>query len=252
MPPPEPLPLIAHRGWARRYPENTLAAVRGALEAGARWVEVDVQLSADHVPHLFHDRSLERMTGARGALCRRTAQQLATLRASEPERFGERFDDEPLARLDAFVELLLSFPQAEAFVELKRAALEVFGVPAVLDAVLPLLQPVGARCRLISFDLAVLRAARKRCDLELGPVLEGWVERSSEDVLELEPEVVFCNVERLPRAGPIAPPCGRLAVYEVDEPATARALLARGATWIETFAVGELAEALAQAEGGGA
>ena len=42
--------LIAHRGWQRRYPENTLAAIEGAITAGALHIEIDVQLSRDGVP----------------------------------------------------------------------------------------------------------------------------------------------------------------------------------------------------------
>ena len=79
-----------------------------------------------------------------------------------------------------------------------------------------------------------------------------WKDRSTDDVLDLEPEVVFCNVRRLPRSGPIAPPLGRLAVYEIDSVDRARDLLERGATWIETFAVGEMLEAWAPASEEGA
>jgi glycerophosphoryl diester phosphodiesterase len=217
--------------------------VRGALEAGAGWVEVDVQLSRDGVPHLFHDLGLERMTGARGRVTDRSAQELTALRASEAGRLGDRFTGEPLARLDSFVQLLAAYPRAEAFVELKGESIEAFGVEAVLDAVLPVLAPAGRRCRLISFHLGVLRAARQRCDLELGPVLERWRDRSSDDVLDLDPEVVFCNLRRLPSRGWIAPPVGKLALYEIDAVDRARGLLERGATWIETFAVGEMLEA---------
>jgi glycerophosphoryl diester phosphodiesterase len=236
--------LIAHRGWQRRFPENTLASVRGALEVGARWVEIDVQLTKDRVPLLLHDPDLERMTGVRGPVSERSAEQVADLYASEPGRLGTRFEHEPLARLEEFVELLAAFPEAEAFVELKSQSIEVFGVDAMLDAVLPVLAPAGRRCRLISFHLAVLRAARERCDLQLGPVLERWSDRASPAVLGLKPDVVFCNVKHLPRQGSIEPPHGKLALYEVDAAPLARALLERGASWIETFAVGELMQAL--------
>ncbi|HEY9197768.1 MAG TPA: glycerophosphodiester phosphodiesterase family protein, partial [Gammaproteobacteria bacterium] len=47
--------LIAHRGYAARHPENTLSALQAAVAAGARWLEFDVQLSADHEPVLLHD-----------------------------------------------------------------------------------------------------------------------------------------------------------------------------------------------------
>ena len=74
---PLPPPLVAHRGWTRRAPENTLAALDAALGVGAGWVEVDVQLARDGVPFLFHDRTLERVTGAEGPLGARTAAELA-------------------------------------------------------------------------------------------------------------------------------------------------------------------------------
>jgi glycerophosphoryl diester phosphodiesterase len=242
-------PLIAHRGWARQYPENTLAAVRGALRAGAGWVEVDVQLSSDGVPFLFHDRDLARLCGAAGALGERTAGDLERLRASEAGRFGRRFAEEPVARLSAFVSTLAEFPRAEAFVELKRASLERFGRERVLDAVLPVLAPLGRRARLISFDVAVLAAARARCDLELGPVLEAWADLDAPAVRALAPEVVFCDEEFLPAQGALDARGARLAVYEVDHPGRALELLARGATWIETFAVGEMLAALGSREG---
>jgi len=184
------------------------------------------------------------MTGARGKIGDHSATELAALRASESGRLGERFADEPVARLDEFVELLLTHPTGEAFVELKSESIEVFGVHAVLDAVLPVLEPLGRRCRLISFHLGVLREASQRCDFEFGPVLERWKDRSSSKVIDLEPDVIFCNVRRLPSKEWLAPPIGNLAVYEIDEPERARSLLQRGATWIETFAIGEMLEAL--------
>ena len=52
--------LVAHRGDAARFPENTVPALRGALDAGARWLECDVQLSRDRVPMLLHDGDLAR------------------------------------------------------------------------------------------------------------------------------------------------------------------------------------------------
>ena len=55
--------IIAHRGFSHRAPENTLAAYRLAIEAGAELAECDVYLSADGVPVLLHDKSLKRTTG---------------------------------------------------------------------------------------------------------------------------------------------------------------------------------------------
>ena len=56
--PPRLPDLIAHRGNAAEYPENTLPALRSALELGTRFVAVDVQLTADRQPILLRDSSL--------------------------------------------------------------------------------------------------------------------------------------------------------------------------------------------------
>ncbi len=53
---------IAHRGDRSRAPENTLAAAALAFDAGADMWELDVQLSADGEPVVFHDDTLERTT----------------------------------------------------------------------------------------------------------------------------------------------------------------------------------------------
>lgn len=238
------LELIAHRGWTRRYVENTASAVEAALGVGARHVEVDVQLSSDGVPFLFHDRDLRRICDAAGALHERSAADLEALRAFEPERFGERFADQPLTRLADLVALFDAYPERRAFIELKRASLEVFGAAAVLDAVLPLLEPLRERCCLISFDHAVLGAVRARGDWAVGPVLDDWGQLAGDELRELQPEVVFCNLWRLPDEPQLRVPSGALAVYEVDDPDLARSLNERGVDLIETFAVGELLAAL--------
>jgi glycerophosphoryl diester phosphodiesterase len=72
--------LIAHRGWPRRHPENSLPGIEAALMAGAGYVEVDVQLSADRVPVLFHDAGLERLCGVPGPVAARRLDELAALR----------------------------------------------------------------------------------------------------------------------------------------------------------------------------
>jgi len=230
--------LIAHRGYASRYPENTTAAVAGALEVGARHVEIDVQLSADRVPFLFHDRELGPRCGVQGHLFELDAARVAKL----------ALGGEPLARLSEFV-AAMSASEAHAYVELKRASIEVFGAEGVLDAVLPELDALAGRCTLISFDLGVLSAARRRCEHPVGPVLESWRMRGAAEVADLEPAVVFCNVRRLPGSGALAVPGGRLAVYEIDDAGKALELHARGAALIETFAIGEMLAALRDMEG---
>src|SRR5262245_28097953 len=148
----DPVPdLVAHRGWAARYPENTLPALEAALLAGARFVEVDVQVSSDRRPVLFHDRTLSRLCGVSGAVHDRTLAELLGLSCSERGRFGDRFAEVRIAELGGLVKLLEGHPGAFAFVEVKRLPIDRFGSAAILDLVLPVLEPVRARVALISF-----------------------------------------------------------------------------------------------------
>lgn len=73
-------PPIAHRGlWAPGgAPENSLAAFDSACRAGFG-VELDVRLSSDGAPMVFHDDSLERLTGEAGAIETMTARELCEL-----------------------------------------------------------------------------------------------------------------------------------------------------------------------------
>ena len=72
---------IAHRAYhdlPAGRPENSLAAVQAAVDAGYG-IEVDIQPSADGVPMVFHDYDLERLTGTKGPVAGKTAAQLAAL-----------------------------------------------------------------------------------------------------------------------------------------------------------------------------
>ena len=71
---------IAHRGASAIAPENTLAAIRRAIELGARWVEVDVQACADGLV-VIHDDTLERTTNGHGPLATQTVDALRKLDA---------------------------------------------------------------------------------------------------------------------------------------------------------------------------
>lgn len=78
-------PIIGHRGAAGLAPENTLASFQTAAALGCRMVEFDVRLSADGVPVVFHDATLERRTDGRGAVGAHTLEQLRRLDAGGGE-----------------------------------------------------------------------------------------------------------------------------------------------------------------------
>jgi len=77
--------VISHAACGGHAPENTLAGICAALEIGADAIEIDVQASADGIPVLMHDLTLDRTTTGSGDLASFTAAQLAALDAGKGE-----------------------------------------------------------------------------------------------------------------------------------------------------------------------
>ncbi len=232
--------LIAHRGEAGRYPENTLTALTAAVADGIRHLEFDVQLSADRVPVLSHDASLMRTAGIDRLVTAGLAAELTAISAGEPQRFGARFNDVCVASLSAVLDGLSNAPDLTLFVELKRHSLRAFGRQRVLSAVLPVLSATRHRVVLISFDAAVLAMAREQTDHAIGWVLSAYDDEVRDQTDELSPQFVFCNHTRLPAAGRPWPGPWHWAVYEVTGIVQARAFVRRGVTYLESMDAGAL------------
>lgn len=76
--------IIAHRGFSGRHPENTLVAIRAALELGVDYVEIDVQETRDGELIVFHDYRLYRICHVRGRVRDRTLAEIKQLNRQVP------------------------------------------------------------------------------------------------------------------------------------------------------------------------
>jgi glycerophosphoryl diester phosphodiesterase len=99
--------VIAHRGASAEKPENTLAAFRRALALGADGIELDVQVTRDGVPVVFHDITLRRLTGQPGRLTAKTWAELKNLRVLGSGRIPRLADVLALVRGRAIVQIEL-------------------------------------------------------------------------------------------------------------------------------------------------
>lgn len=115
-----PLEIIAHRGFSQIAPENTIAAFKAALEHNADGVEFDVQLSADGIPVVIHDPTLNRTTNGRGKVASKTLAELKALEAGN--WFTPLFAGE---KIPTFQEVLDLFKDSEVklYAEVKQAHL---------------------------------------------------------------------------------------------------------------------------------
>ena len=97
---------VAHRGAGKLAPENTLAAFRLGASHGYRMAECDVKLSADGVPFLLHDSTLERTTDGRGTAGEQPWAQLSQLDAGRWQ--SRAFAGEPLPTLQRIAHYCLA------------------------------------------------------------------------------------------------------------------------------------------------
>ncbi len=95
--------ITAHRGCSRLAPENTLSAIRKAIEAGADWAEIDVQETRDGAVVVLHDRDLMRLGDDPRRLSDLTLAELKTIDVGR--KFGPAFAGERVPTLEEAIAL---------------------------------------------------------------------------------------------------------------------------------------------------
>ena len=166
--------VIGHRGAAAHAPENTAAGFRRAAEDGASWVELDVQLSRDGVPVVFHDGALDRTTDGHGLL---VETDLATLRRLDAGRwFGAAFAGERLLTLEEAIAELLRLGLS-VNIEIKADETRAFATAAAGLELARRLWPLDRPPPLVSsFSRnALVSAAQLVPDWPRGLVSDGWL-----------------------------------------------------------------------------
>jgi glycerophosphoryl diester phosphodiesterase len=173
-----PMRVIGHRGALALAPENTLAAFAAGERCGVDAIEFDVQRSADGVPVVIHDHTLDRTTNGRGAVSVHTFAEIRSLDAGS--HFDRRFAGERVPSLDELltwaaprtVGLMLELKQPSPGTGLPRDA-------ELARATVELVRERGllSRTIFISFDhpsLAKVLEFEPRADVGLlteGPIL---------------------------------------------------------------------------------
>ena len=102
--PSERARVVAHRGFSGAAPENTVAAVRAAIEVGADMAEVDVTLTSDGHVVCLHDEKVDRTTDGKGRITEITLEQVQDLDAGS--WFSPSFAGEPIPTLDEVLEVV--------------------------------------------------------------------------------------------------------------------------------------------------
>ena len=230
--------LVAHRGSPLSHPENTLAGVESACKSGAHFVEIDIQITADGVPILYHDDDLRRVSGIDQDVCQWDWSGFDTLDASYEQRFGEQFRGTPVSTLREFLEWTADWPDVRLFLEIKSHSLDFFGLPRALEWIRSEIVAASAEDRIaavIGKSVAALKSIRSEWRLPIGWVLPQWNEAHRQIAETLIPEYIFCKNKRLPDlARDIWAGEWSWVVYPVNEPGEAQSWFDDGLAYVET------------------
>jgi glycerophosphoryl diester phosphodiesterase len=142
---PRPL-LIGHRGYPARYPENTLASFKGAMEAGCDMIELDVTLTRDRKVVVIHDDTLDRTTTGKGPVRDRSFEEIQKLDAGG--WFDSRFSAERVPELSEVLKLTAG--RCLLNIEIKESAFEQrYPADAIEHQVVDLVKAGGAVDRVV-------------------------------------------------------------------------------------------------------
>ena len=97
--------VTAHRGFSKVAPENTMPAFQAAIDCGADYIELDIQLTADEQLVVIHDDKLDRTTNGKGLVEKRTYEQLKKLSAGSWFSEDGEFDDVEIPLFSDVLEL---------------------------------------------------------------------------------------------------------------------------------------------------
>lgn len=252
--------LHAHRGASADAPENTLAAFQLGLEQGADGIELDVQLSADGVPVVIHDPTLDRTTDQSGAVAELPARTI--VRADTFDRWAWDQPGAPHASRACgwtleqtrvpTLEVVLGWlpPDRGLVIDVKAAA----AVPAILELLAKRADAANS-VRLISFVPAAIDAARDLAPwLSTGLLLDegdsfpagvAWAAgHGHASVVPFDPDLGDLEDVRA-KVDAAASQVLRLGCYVVNDPARACQLRGAGVAFLMTDQPGRIATALA-------
>lgn len=146
---------VAHRGYSSVAPENTLAAVAAGMRTGAEYVEIDVHTTADGLPVVLHDQTVDRTTEGSGDVAVLPGAQVTALDAGS--WFSPAFAGQHLPTFAQVLDLLET-GSSTLLLEIKGPE-----TSAEVERVVDMVVEAGLEDRVVlqSFDVAALRYARE-------------------------------------------------------------------------------------------
>jgi glycerophosphoryl diester phosphodiesterase len=227
--------IVGHRGASTLMPENSLAAFSLAVEQGADGIETDVRLSKDGRPVLFHDATLQRLSGNSNKVCDLTIDELKQVNIGEGQT---------VAILDELFELLGD--EILYNLELKDFGLRDNGL---VERVIEVVTAHGLESQLLisSFNPILVRRAR-RCftaSIPIALIRGPGVYRHTGWAVDTGVENPHYSLVDEPYMADVVAHGRHIFTWTVDDDAEARRLIGLGVNGIITNKPAHLLEQLA-------
>lgn len=253
--------VIAHRGDLTFAVENTVDSVNNAIRAGICNIEIDIQLSSDGVPVLYHDRTLKRLCNDSRAI-----KDIAYAKLDGRKITNSKTNLEgAITSLSTIASLVAAHPDVTLFVEIKRINFHKFTYRKTLALVEACLENIASQVVLISFSYRFLRTlqlvdSKSNKDFKIGYVLPTWQHYNEKMLQHLSPDYIFSSIDIVPEifdfkgaqesvgnsSDNSRAKVAMWALYEIENVETAHAFVKRGVKYLETFESVKLSQSLAE------
>lgn len=222
--------VVAHRGFASKYLENTITALDEAVKVGAEMVEFDVQLTKDGVPIMIHDDNFKRTTGL----------DLSVFEINKKD-LQNHVALKSMSSVEEVMVWLQANPKVTAFVEIKQQSILFHGLEKCMKALKEVCESAIAQCVLISFNPFAVEAAIKTGFRQTGWVVISYDVAGEKIARNINPNYLFADTEILPEGkGKLWEGQWDWVIYEVVSKKVARKLHPRGVNIIETKEVEQM------------
>mgnify|MGYP003125916544 FL=1 len=144
--------IIGHRGWAAKYPENTLLGFQKAVDAGATMIELDVQLTSDNHLVVFHDETAKRLCDRDLKLALTSRENIKSLKVQDNDI---PFLDQVFESFGENINYYIELKTFQTTLEDEKLKLAFYTVNEILK------HSLRRNCVVASFDTDLLRACRR-------------------------------------------------------------------------------------------
>lgn len=214
---PQKTVAVAHRGDVEVAQENTLKAITSSIENGITNIEFDVQIDAFGIPLLLHDPNLQRTHNINNSIFDTQSQSIKRIE-----------------NLWQLVKALEKYSALHLFVEVKHDSINHWGMEHVLNTIAPLID-AGITYTLLARSQDFLCAARNAGHFSIGANVRQFSEGEHLKLLQLSPDFLVINHERIPADIPLWPGPWQWMVYEVESAQQAAQLQKLGASHMISF-----------------